>query len=86
FAPDLVGFTAVTCEAQTVLKLATTVKELSAARVVVGGVHASCELCSSLLAESCTLTAATRLKIILSDTEREIIRKKQERSQIFIYK
>ncbi|HMB14765.1 MAG TPA: cobalamin-dependent protein, partial [Pelovirga sp.] len=43
FAPDLVGFTAVTCEAQTVLKMATTVKELSAAMVVVGGVHASCQ-------------------------------------------
>ena len=43
FAPDLVGFTAVTCEAQTVLKMATTVKELSAATVVVGGVHASCQ-------------------------------------------
>ncbi len=43
FAPDLVGFTAVTCEAQTVLKMATTVKELSAALVVVGGVHASCQ-------------------------------------------
>ena len=43
FAPDLVGFTAVTCEAQTVLKLATTVKELSTAMIVVGGVHASCQ-------------------------------------------
>src|SRR6056297_188995 len=43
FAPDLVGFTAVTCEAQMVLKIATTVKELSAAMVVVGGVHASCQ-------------------------------------------
>ncbi len=43
FAPDLVGFTAVTCEAQTVLKMATTVKELSTAMVVVGGVHASCQ-------------------------------------------
>lgn len=43
FAPDLVGFTAVTCEAQTVLKMATTVKTLSVATVVVGGVHASCQ-------------------------------------------
>lgn len=43
FAPDLVGFTAVTCEAQTVLGMATTAKELSAAVVVVGGVHASCQ-------------------------------------------
>jgi len=43
FAPNLVGFTAVTCEAQTVLAMAVTVKELSGAMVVVGGVHASCQ-------------------------------------------
>jgi len=43
FAPDLVGFTAVTCEAQTVLAMAQTVKGLSGAMVVVGGVHASCQ-------------------------------------------
>ncbi len=43
FRPELVGFTAVTCEANTVLKLAETVKESCGARVVVGGIHASCD-------------------------------------------
>ena len=43
FAPELVGFTAVTCEAQTVLTMATQVKEMTTARVIVGGVHASCQ-------------------------------------------
>lgn len=41
FAPDLVGFTAMTCEANTVLKLATQVKQCCRAKVVVGGIHAS---------------------------------------------
>ncbi len=41
FAPDLVGFTAMTCEANTVLRMAQEVRESCSARVVVGGVHAS---------------------------------------------
>lgn len=41
FAPDVVGFTGVTCEANTVLKLAAQAKAASDATVVVGGVHAS---------------------------------------------
>ncbi len=41
FAPDLVGITGVTCEANTVLKIASFIKERSGALVVVGGVHAS---------------------------------------------
>jgi radical SAM superfamily enzyme YgiQ (UPF0313 family) len=41
FGPDLVGFTGVACEANTVLRLAGTVKRLSGALVVVGGHHAS---------------------------------------------
>ena len=41
FAPDMVGFTAVTCEANTVLALARRTKEICGAVVVVGGVHAS---------------------------------------------
>jgi radical SAM superfamily enzyme YgiQ (UPF0313 family) len=41
FKPELVAFTAMTCEAQTVLQLAKGVKESSQAIVVVGGVHAS---------------------------------------------
>lgn len=43
FTPDLVGFTAMTCEANTVLKLARQVKSSSPAKVVVGGCHASCD-------------------------------------------
>ena len=43
FAPDLVGFTGVTCEANTVLRLAGEVKRHSGALVVVGGHHASCD-------------------------------------------
>ncbi len=43
FSPELVGFTAMTCEANTVLQLAAQVKNESSARVVVGGVHASCD-------------------------------------------
>ncbi len=41
FAPDLVGLTAVTCEANTVLALAARIKQECGATVVVGGVHAS---------------------------------------------
>jgi radical SAM superfamily enzyme YgiQ (UPF0313 family) len=41
FRPRLVGLTAVTCEANTVLRLAAQVKENCGATVVVGGVHAS---------------------------------------------
>lgn len=41
FAPDIVGITGVTCEANTMLKLASEVKRESEATVVVGGVHAS---------------------------------------------
>ena len=41
FSPDLVGITGVTCEANTVLRLARTVKEHSDPVVVVGGIHAS---------------------------------------------
>jgi radical SAM superfamily enzyme YgiQ (UPF0313 family) len=43
FRPDLVGFTAVTCEANTVLRLAAEIKESCSARVVVGGIHASAD-------------------------------------------
>lgn len=41
FRPELVGFTAVTCEANTVLRLAGELKESCPAPVVVGGIHAS---------------------------------------------
>ena len=41
FHPDIVGITGVTCEANTMVKLAATTKEFSGAIVVVGGVHAS---------------------------------------------
>jgi len=41
FRPDLVGFTAVTCEAPTVRALAARAKEACSATVVVGGIHAS---------------------------------------------
>ena len=41
FAPDVVGITGVTCEANTMLKLASQAKEAVNATVVVGGVHAS---------------------------------------------
>ena len=43
FEPDLVGFTGVTCEANTVVRLAGEVKRNSDALVVVGGHHASCD-------------------------------------------
>ena len=41
FHPGVVGITGVTCEANTMLKLAATAKKLSNATVVVGGSHAS---------------------------------------------
>ncbi len=43
FEPDLVGFTGVVCEANTVLRLAAEVKRNRDALVVVGGHHASCD-------------------------------------------
>ncbi len=43
FAPDVVGLTGVTCEANTVLAMAETLKARFGAVVVVGGHHASCE-------------------------------------------
>ncbi len=41
FQPDLVGITGVTCEANTMLRLAARVKDSCPATVVVGGIHAS---------------------------------------------
>ena len=41
FRPDLVGITGVTCEANSVRKIASEAKESCGARVVVGGIHAS---------------------------------------------
>lgn len=43
FNPDVVGFTAVACEANTVLRLANEIKKHANAVVVVGGHHASCD-------------------------------------------
>jgi radical SAM superfamily enzyme YgiQ (UPF0313 family) len=43
FEPDVVGFTGVTCEANTVLRLAGEVKRQRQVTVVVGGHHASCD-------------------------------------------
>ncbi len=41
FRPDVIGFSAVTCEAQTVARLAALAKEHSNPIVIVGGVHAT---------------------------------------------
>ena len=41
FSPDVVGITAVTCEANTVRQLAAEIKQSCNATVVVGGIHAS---------------------------------------------
>ncbi|MFO7607167.1 MAG: radical SAM protein [Desulfurivibrionaceae bacterium] len=41
FRPDLAGITGVTCEANSVLKLAAEIKESCGAVIVVGGIHAS---------------------------------------------
>ncbi len=43
FNPELVGLTAMTCEANTALRLAREVKQSCSAKVVVGGIHASCD-------------------------------------------
>ncbi len=43
FNPELVVLTAMTCEAQTVLKLATAAKQSCRATLIVGGVHASAD-------------------------------------------
>ncbi len=43
FRPELVGFTAVTCEANTVARMAVEVKESGGSVVAVGGIHASCD-------------------------------------------
>ncbi|MCU0614230.1 MAG: B12-binding domain-containing radical SAM protein [Desulfobacterales bacterium] len=43
FDPDLVGITGMTCEANTVLKIARDIKKQSNAVIVVGGHHASCD-------------------------------------------
>ncbi|MDL2322048.1 B12-binding domain-containing radical SAM protein [Desulfosarcina sp. OttesenSCG-928-B08] len=43
FSPDLIGLTGVTCEANTVLSLAETLKSRFGATLVVGGHHASCD-------------------------------------------
>jgi len=43
FEPDVVGFTAVACEANTVVRLANEIKKHTHAVVVVGGHHASCD-------------------------------------------
>lgn len=41
FAPDIVGITGMTCEANTMLKIAREIRSISRARIVVGGIHAS---------------------------------------------
>ena len=41
FSPEVVGFTAMTCEANTVVKLAKQVRQSGTAQIVVGGTHAS---------------------------------------------
>lgn len=41
FRPDVLGITGVTCEANTMLKLAETARSLTSAIIVVGGAHAS---------------------------------------------
>ena len=43
FAPEIVALTAMTCEAQTALKIADEVKQCGPVTVVVGGVHASAD-------------------------------------------
>jgi hopanoid C-3 methylase len=41
FQPDIVGFTSVTCEANTVIRLSREVKKRGEALIVVGGIHAT---------------------------------------------
>jgi radical SAM superfamily enzyme YgiQ (UPF0313 family) len=43
FRPDMIGFTAVTCEANTVLRYARKIKETTDCLIVVGGNHATCD-------------------------------------------
>jgi radical SAM superfamily enzyme YgiQ (UPF0313 family) len=43
FRPDVIGFTAVTCEANTVLRYARKIKETTDCLIVVGGNHATCD-------------------------------------------
>lgn len=43
FSPDVIGFTAVTCEANSVLKYAGKIREEHDAIIVVGGNHAACD-------------------------------------------
>ena len=43
YQPDVVGFTAMTCEANTVIKLAQQVRNTCSAHIVVGGTHASAD-------------------------------------------
>jgi hopanoid C-3 methylase len=43
FAPDLVGFTALTCEIGAVIRCAAEIRKKSRAAIVVGGNHASCQ-------------------------------------------
>ncbi|MDL2269206.1 radical SAM protein [Desulfosarcina sp. OttesenSCG-928-A07] len=43
FSPDVIGLTGVTCEANTVLSLAETLKFRFGATIVIGGHHASCD-------------------------------------------
>ena len=43
FRPQVIGFTAVTCEANTVLRYARKIREVSDSVIVVGGNHATCD-------------------------------------------
>jgi radical SAM superfamily enzyme YgiQ (UPF0313 family) len=43
FHPDVIGFTAVTCEANTVLRYAAKIREENNCLIVVGGNHATCD-------------------------------------------
>ncbi len=43
FTPDITGITGVTCEANTVLSLAETVRDATGSMVAAGGIHASCD-------------------------------------------
>jgi radical SAM superfamily enzyme YgiQ (UPF0313 family) len=43
FRPQVIGFTAVTCEANTVLRYARKIREISDSLIVVGGNHATCD-------------------------------------------
>ena len=43
FRPQVIGFTAVTCEANTVLRYARKIRKISDSIIVVGGNHATCD-------------------------------------------